>query len=241
MVRVALAAIVIAIHVASAARSQDLKTPPAQYPKLSSAAPSPEGFVPQGWKLEQKAAGDLDRDGIDDIAFVLHRNDAKNVIRHDGLGANPLDTNPRILAVAFGGRDGGYSLQLQNQTLIPRGTDPVLDDPLGEGALRIERGTLKVALEFFASAGGWETSLTTYTFRFQNGRFEMIGFDRNTTQRNSGKTTDISINYSTGKMQIATGQIEKDAKTTRTKNLPRRALPTVEQVGDGLAFDPARR
>lgn len=241
MVRAALAAIVIAIHVAPVARSQDLKIPDARYPKLPSAASSVGAFVPQGWTLEQKVSGDLNKDGIEDAAFVVHQDDSKNRVSHDGPGVNPLDTNPRILAVAFGDKSGGYRLALENHTLIPRHTEPVLDDPLGADALKIERGAVNVALEFFASAGGWEMSHTTYTFRFQSGRFELIGFDRNTTQRNTGMTTSVSINYSTGRMETATGRIENDADIVRKRNLPRRALLTVEDIGDGLAFDPVRR
>ena len=48
-------------------------------------------------------------------------NDPANVLSHDGLGNNPFDTNPRILAVAFRENAGvRYRLQLQNHALIAR-------------------------------------------------------------------------------------------------------------------------
>ena len=90
------------------------------------------------------------------------------------------------------------------------------------------------------SAGGWGMSTTTYTFRHRDGRFALIGYDHEEVRRNSGETRAVSINYATGKMKIETGTIDTDAKKARWKTLPRRPAPTIEQVGDGLEFDPER-
>src|SRR5687768_6624673 len=221
------------------AAAQDLEIPEAVYPALPRQAASAEGFVPAGWAVESQASGDLNGDGIADLALVLHEQDQENVVAHDGLGESPLDTNPRILAVAFGRRSGGFVLELENHTLIPRREVPTLEDPLSEGGIAIEGGTLRVTMGFFASAGSWGTWKTTYTFRHQNGRFELIGFDRDETQRNTGETSGTSINYSTGEAKLTSGNIESDEETVRSATLPSREPITIEEVGDGLEFEPA--
>ncbi|MDE2458722.1 MAG: hypothetical protein KGL20_05755, partial [Rhodospirillales bacterium] len=63
----------------------------------------------------------------------------KNIIPNpDGFGDDPLDSNPRILLVALGGKDG-YRLIASNHDLITRHTDPDMEDPFdadGGGKLK---------------------------------------------------------------------------------------------------------
>jgi hypothetical protein len=217
---------------------QQFEVPAATYPTVPRQASSAQGFVPSGWALESQVSGDLNRDGIADLVLVLHEQNPANVVTHDIMGESPLDTNPRILAVAFGGQAGGYVLELENHTLIPRREVPAHDDPLADGDLAIKRGTLRVTMGFFASAGSWSTSKTTYTFRHQNGRFELIGFDRDETRRNTGETSVTSINYSTGKAKLTSGHMESDEKKVRWKTLASRQPITLEEIGNGIEFDP---
>lgn len=235
----AMIALLCGVLSAAPAFAQDLEIPEAVYPGLPKQALSAEVFAPAGWTVERKVSGDLNKDGVADLVLVLRENNPKNIVRHDSLGENPFDTNPRILAVAFGQRGGsGYALKLENHTLIRRRTVPTFDDPLDADGIAVERGTLRVKLGFFASAGSWLMSTTTYSFRHRNERFELIGYDHDETARNTGKTTDVSIDFLTGKRSIASGSIESDVKTTRWSNLPRRPLLTLAQIGDGVEFAP---
>src|SRR5262245_18638321 len=95
------AAVLLVAGLVSAAAARELQIPEAVYPGLPQRAASADGFVPAGWKLETQVSGDLNRDGIADLVLVLRENNPKNVIEHENLGENPLDTNPRILAIAF--------------------------------------------------------------------------------------------------------------------------------------------
>jgi len=210
------------------------------FPTLPRQATSAQGFVPPGWSLEAQATGDLDRDGVPDLALVLRQNDPRNVVANEGgLGANPLDTNPRILAVAFrNGPSGAFSLKVENHTLIPRREDPVFDDPLSEtGGVSVERGALLVSLHNFASAGSWTMSTTTYRFRFRDDRLEAIGYDWNSVARNSGATEEISVNYLTGKIKKTRGTISSDASKVSWKRVAPRP-PVIDAIGSGLDFDP---
>jgi hypothetical protein len=78
----------------------------------------------------------------------------------------------------------------------------------------------------------------TYTFRYQHERFELIGYASVDVTRNSGVINELSINYSTRRVERKIGSISDDAdKVTRTK-LPAKPLLTLPQVGDGQEFNP---
>lgn len=211
--------------------------PDVTYPQLPRQAPVAEKFVPSGWKLEKQERADLNGDGKADLLLLLRQNEPRNIVSNeDGLGVDALDTNPRILAAAFG-TASGYRLILENHTLIPRHDSPTIDDPLGE--VSIVRGTLQVSLHFWASAGSWSTSQTKFTFRYQEGCFKLIGYDSNETHRASGETTNISVNYSTRKMSQQSDNISEDKPgKTIWKSLPARPKLCLDEIGNGWNFSP---
>ncbi len=219
--------------------SADPEIPDVSYPPIPASSAGAAGFTPAGWKVEATASGDLNGDGLADLALILRQTSARNILANpDGMGENPFNTNPRILVVAFKVAGVAYRLQLANHTLIPRRDDPVRSDFIEEDALSIQRGALRITMHDFMSAGGWGMGNRTFIFRYQVGQFQLIGFNNVLTERNTGKVTTTSINYSTGRASIAVGSIESDAETTRTVTLPRRPLLTLDQVDDGMEFDP---
>lgn len=219
-----------------------LSVPEVDMPHLPKQAASADGFVPKGWKIEAQSKGDLNGDGLDDLVLVLRDQDPKNTVVHDGLGETPLDTNPRILAVAFAQASGPYTLVVENSDLIPRRDNPVLDDAFDAAdGISIQRGSLRVHLHFWASAGTWMTSSTTLTFRWQNQRLELIGYDQNTAQRNSGGTSGTSVNYLTGKVKNTEGNMENDAVKTTWDKLASSTRWTIDNMGNGMEFDPFKK
>lgn len=219
------------------AAAQDLAIPDVQYPKLAKEAADAAGFVLAGWKIEIQHKGDLNADGADDLLMVLRRDDPANVLKNEGLGENPLDTNPRILAAAFAvGKT--YRLALENHTLIPRHINPTLEDALSDGDVTIDRGSILVQMKFFANAGSWEMFNASYRLRYRNGRFGLIGYDRVSVHRASGEVNEISINYLTYTVERAKGTIESDEKTVTKTKLKPAPVPALEKIGDGLEFNP---
>lgn len=235
----ATAAFVLLGLLSATASAQELEIPPAKYPDLPAVGSRVEDFVPAGWKLEQSLAGDLNKDGVDDIAIVLREENPANVLKNERLGENPFNTNPRILAAAFGS-GGVYKLALQDHSLIPRRESPTLDDPMDEGGgISIDRGSLVVNLRFFASAGAWETFSSAFRLRHDGETFRLIGYDKNWVHRASGEEQTTSINYITGVAEIEKGTIEKDEPDLRSKrHIGRKALLSIEQIGNGLEFEP---
>src|SRR6185369_2186716 len=146
-------------------------------------------------------------------------------------------TNPRMLVVAFADKaTKNYSLALVNHTLIPRLTNPFMDDPLEDAA--IVKGTVQVSLTFWMSAGTWFTSQTKLTFRYQDGCFKLIGYDSTGTHRNSGETSTVSVNYLTKKAKTSKGSVENDRENVSWKTIRTPGLLCLDAVGDGLDFKP---
>lgn len=213
--------------------------PPVTYPQIVREARSADGFVPQGWKLEAKVEGDLNRDKLPDAALVLRMDDAKNRVATQWNPDQRYDTNPRMLVVAFARRGGGYELAAADHKLIPRLENQNQDDPFDE--ISIRNGALNVKMHLFMSAGGWQMGGSAYTFRWQDGAFKLIGFDRDSVMRNSGETAEVSINYLTGHREEKSGNIGSDQQQTRSIRMARKRLLDLASVGDGLMFDPDER
>jgi len=217
----------------------DQEIPPVNYPTIPKTAAAPEGFVPRDWKLEAKATGDLNGDNLPDAALVLHLDDPANRIAPSWDETIRYDTNPRMLIVAFARKGGGYELAATDHKLIPRLENPNQDEPFDE--VKIVNGTLRVKMHLFLSAGGWRMGGSAYTFRWQDGGFRLIGFDRDDVMRNTGDTEEVSINYLTGTKQLKTGNIGTSDEKKRTVKIARKRLIALEDVGDGLYFYPDER
>jgi hypothetical protein len=229
---------------ATAAHAQDQALPPVTYPALAAHADGAPGFVPAGWTLEQSQTGDLDGDGLPDLALAFHQADPRNIIKNEGgLCGDTIDTNPRILAVALALPGGGYRLAVQNHSLVPRYDSACADDWFGSGGtvgggMSIVRGTLHVDLGHFMSAGGWSMGTSSFTFRWQQGALRLIGFDYTNAQRNTGEMDTLSINYLTRRVKIAHGRTDSDKEKVSWSTVAAHAPLTIDAVGDGMEFDP---
>ena len=204
----------------------------AKYPKLPAKGKSLKEFIPHDWKLIAQSVGDLNGDKTIDLAFVLQATDKKNIISNEGLGTDALDTNPRILGIAF--RDpasDNYELVLQSNTFILRHEDPDMTDPF-DGISVEKNGVLKISFRFWYSAGTWYMSTHDYKFRFQNSRFELIGYESSETHRATGETTGYSINFSTRKMHEIKENVQQEG--------PRSEKRTIFKLKELKTFDTLR-
>lgn len=221
----------------SVVRADYTKVPPAYFPNLVEKATTPEGFVPPGIKLEKVVKGDLNGDAVADLAMVLKMDNPANVLKDpDDADREPLDTNPRMMAVAMADKDGkGYSIYTVNMSLIPRVEEPYVNDPFVD--LKIDRGVMRIVLDQSSSAGSWSSSNITFIFRKSPQEMSLIGYDRTDLNRSSGELTETSINFVTGKQQISAGSVSSDRKSTKLTQLPKRPLQSMGMIGDGFSFD----
>lgn len=217
----------------------DAEVPRITYPAIVREGATIDAFVPAQWKLEAKAAGNLNGDNLPDSALVLHMADPANLVPLDWDPNQKYDSNPRMLVILFGRKGGGYTLASADQKLIPRRENQNQDDPFEEVA--IANGTLRVKMHLFMSAGGWEMGGSAFTFRWQDGDFKLIGFEGDTVMRNSGETEEVSVNYLTGRKLVKRGNIGTDKQTTKAVKIARKPLIALADVGDGLMFDPDER
>lgn len=192
------------------------------HPQIPKTGVNINAFIPKGWKVIYQAKGDLNKDILPDQAIIIQNTNPKNVIKNDRMGGEKLNVNPRMLLVLFK-TPGQYQLQVQNTKFIPTENDTVsrcLADPLQEtGAIAIRNGALILSYQYWLSCGSYEVSNFDYTFRFQNQKMELIGFDIGSYSRSSGEETITSINFSTRKKSETSGGNMFSDKTNKPKTV----------------------
>ena len=160
-------------------------------------AKSVKDFIPKGWEQLDIAKGDLNKDKLEDVVIVI----GNPVINSD---------DDSVLLVLFKEKDGTYSLVAKNDKNFSKSYigDFVLDE------IRIKNNILEI--EFFTV--NIYNMNKIYTFRFQNNRFELIGFEENSYDKVTGEADGTSINFSTNKMKTTTGGNVFDEKKDNPKD-----------------------
>jgi hypothetical protein len=155
-------------------------------------AKSPTEFVPAGYIVFQKIQGDLNGDNQADYVFIIKGTDKGKFVKDEYRGE--LDRNSRGIIVALNYQNG-YELALENRDCFSSENEdggvyyaPELD-------VSVEKGTLRVHYAH-GRYGYW-----TYSFRYQNSDFELIGYD-SSQDRGPVVERSTSINLLTKKMRI---------------------------------------
>ncbi|MEO9021185.1 MAG: hypothetical protein ABI237_14300 [Ginsengibacter sp.] len=195
------------------------------YPSIKQIGNSINDFVPKGWIILKSAKGDLNRDKLNNIAFVLQHRDSVSLIKNDDGYSDTVITQPRILVIAFYNKaTKKYDLNEQSNSFILYHDNPTIDDPFQ--IISIANKVLQIDFSIFYSMGSWEMSSNSYKFRFQDNEFKLIGADYNSTMRNTGETEDRSYNFLTKKVAITTGNISDDKQKTEWKSIDYKKLKT---------------
>lgn len=163
--------------------------------QLEASGATLEELLPEGWTHDE-ARGDLNKDGMADLAIIAVPNDAEHMVtREDGYVSNH---NQPILAIYMGQAGHSYRLWKQYADILPATDEFTIVD---HSLTITDRGTLQVSVSKFFTAGGWESPSATYVLRFQDGDFFLIGKETDSYARNSGEGEKVSENYLTRKQQ----------------------------------------
>jgi hypothetical protein len=211
------------VAVPAAAPGQLIDIPPVRYPDVPVAARAAEGFVPAGWGIVARESGDLNADGRQDLAVLMQMRDRANILSVPvGDETVAFDTNPHLLAVAFGAPGGGYRLAASNHGLFLRPIQPFTgDDPPGDETIRIERGGLLVSF-------GYLRGQASYRFRWQRGAFRLIGYE--SSGASGGCVETISINYLTRRARVSNVPISSDRTPVSWRSVTGGAPPTLGEI-----------
>lgn len=228
----------IALFASRPASAEFGPAPGVVYPELPAAAVSADGFLPSGWAIEKVVKGDLNGDRLPDMVILFRQaSPANRLTDPESPEREPLDTNPRLIAVTTARPGGaGYGLHTVNFDLIPRHEDPNMTDPFVD--LTVDRGSMRVMLESFQTAGSWYSSSVTFVLRLAGTGMSLIGYERSDLNRGSGDFTEVSINYLSGRKQTSTGNVSSDRKVSKWVQLPKRPPINLIDIGNGLDFDP---
>jgi hypothetical protein len=200
--------------------------PDAQLPPIAKRAANPAEFVPKGWELEQQKVADLNGDGLPDALLMMMR-------------PQPAGAPERILAVVLRepGQTAEYALSELNSRLIPR-TGETQEDPMADGELIVRRGGFDIKLTLLAGIGSYATATFRYRFRYQDGCFRLIGYDRMETNRGTLDMRDLSINFLTGDVSHRTGNAQSAATKEQREKLKNNARRCFGELGSAATFNP---
>lgn len=125
-------------------------------------------FVPKGYRVFETIHGDVNNDGIEDRVLIIKGTNKKKIVRVEDRGK--LDRNRRGIIVLIK-NNGQYELTLKNLICFSSEHEDGGVYYAPELSIEIIKGNLCVSYEH-GRYGNW-----TYTFRYQNSNFELIGFD----------------------------------------------------------------
>ena len=188
----------------------------AQTPQLPQSGASAEDFAPEGWHVYFIENGDLNKDHVDDIAFIL-QND---------------DSGSRILGIAFGKKKRGYVLQEQDggRFIAPKGNpDAFVDMSIQNGALRFN---------FLLPGSHAYNNHHTFYSSYHKNRYALTGSALNHPTNKHDRVNEVtSVNFST---QTVIYEDRTKKSETRQKHFDYGRLKTLGNVVPGkfsLSYD----
>lgn len=147
----------------------------------------PIDFIPKDYIIFDTIYGDLDKDGIEDLVYMIKGTDKSKIITHEYRGK--LDRNRRGIIVLLNKKEG-YELAIKNYDCFSSENEDGGVYYAPELSIEIDKGKLFISYAH-GRYGYW-----SYTFRYQNNDLELIGYD---ASENHGPIVlnETSINFLT--------------------------------------------
>ncbi|WP_418186713.1 hypothetical protein [Aliarcobacter lanthieri] len=188
----------------------------------------PFEFIPKGYVLYDKLVGDLNKDGLEDIVFMIKGTDENNMIEVDHVGV--VDRNRRGIIIALNKKDY-YEVVISNYDCFSSENEDggVYFPP--DLCIYIDKGNL------FIDYGHGRYGYWSYIFRYKNSNFELIGYD---SSYNNGPIVNeiTSVNFLTRKLKSLKNinkDEDKDAEEIfkeSWKNIKKERLKKLSEITD---------
>ena len=147
-----------------------------------------EDFIPIGYVFFEKVFGDLNNDKQEDCILIIKRTNKKNIVtnRFDEV----VDRNRRGIIILFK-TENGFQKVTENLSCFSSENEDGGVYYAPELSFEVKRGNL--VIHYAHGRYGW----WKYTFRFQDSKFKLIGYDAT----NGGVVirSETSINFLTKK------------------------------------------
>lgn len=155
-----------------------------------------ERFVPSGWEPTQTAAGDLNGDGVNDLAVVVERSAEAEGDDIDAQGS-------RGLLVLFGTPDGGYRFQAFAPDALPctyclsaMGAAP------GTPAFKLKVANRELTVGWTRGSRATTAVKLVIAYDAKRNQLGLLGDEVITIDPPRGKTTIQERNYATGTLAV---------------------------------------
>ena len=199
-----------------------------------------ENFVPENWKILLKEEGDLNGDTLEDVVLLIENTDSDNffVIESEFMESHILNFNPRIILILFKEENGQYHLISKNEKeLVPSENNKdasSLKNSIDDGIF-IGNNILKVNFSEFIAAASWHLTNISYTFRYQQNKFQLIEVDYQYYNGYNGEVEERSLNLSTNRMETTSGGNiffeEEDEPVVTWKDVSPQQIYILDEMG----------
>jgi len=178
------------------------------FPKLKPQGNAIEYLTPTNWMVIETANGDLNGDGVDDLALVFESNQIIDETRTYGDNNSEIikeTQKPRILAIYFKDKStGDYHLSAQNNDFILRSEEGgKLGDPLQQIAIKDHQLFLR-----FRGGSEWRWELG-YTFKFQNKDWFLTNAINLYFNQNTGDMTERIYDFNSRQLFTTVGNLHR--------------------------------
>lgn len=194
------------------------------FPKLKEKGNRIKDFIPSGWEIKDSTMGDLNHDGLNDIAMIIQKIDSLQFQLDDSYVSKE---QPRIIAVVVKStKPNNYKLLLQNNNFVPMFESVMLNEPISN--LFIRANELNIVLKPDYTVGpGWYTQVYEYKFLLFQNELKLV--TARTIYSNIADASSIVRTYDFKAMILRELIIKNEKKYTKIQRIK---LPTLLSLKD---------
>ena len=175
--------------------------------EIGSKKQSVKDLIPTGFELIQKADGDLDGDGVSDVAIIIRKKAA----------------DPQAVLLWKGDASKTYTLWKVGSTHVLPSAQNFMENG-GISLINIKKGVLTIGTDISMSMGGWSAGGCTMKWRNEKEGFRLIGVDQVEMDRRCACGTSKGYNLVTG-LKIFTSDKNDDGEQVKEKTTQKKGSP----------------